>query len=78
MQYPKPTMRLMELVRGGYHSERELQDIYTTSGQTIARKMNPYKCNSPIVFDTEKLAKHIEEQCKLSNAYENQKRRENL
>lgn len=70
MQYPKPTMRLMELVKGGYHGERELHDIYTTPGQTIARKMNPYKHNSPIVFDTEKLAKHIEKQCKLCSAHE--------
>jgi len=69
MTYPKPTMRLRELVKGGYHSEKELEEIFFTPGQTMARKLSPSKKNSPIVYDTEKLAKHMEKQCRLSNAH---------
>lgn len=68
MQYPKPTMRLTVLVKEGYHSKQELLDIYTAPGQTVARKQNPYKRTSPILFDTDKLGKLINQRCKLSNA----------
>lgn len=69
MQYPYPTMRVRALIKGGFHSEGELDRIFATPGQTIIRKQDPAKRNSPLLADTEKLGKYIEKQCKLSNAH---------
>lgn len=56
MKYPKPVMRMKELVSMGF-PEEYLMRIYRMKGQTAARKMNPAAGNSPIIFDTEELDK---------------------
>lgn len=57
--FPKSQMRLKELMKMGY-SQTELQNAYRTPGQTFARKINPSKKGSPIVFDTEGLRLFLE------------------
>ena len=54
MEFPKPVMRLTALVEMGFPQEY-LMRIYRTKGQTIARKINPNKEKSPIIFDTKGL-----------------------
>lgn len=54
LKYPKPVMRMTELVKLGF-PEDYLMRIFRTKGQTIARKINPEKRNSVIIFDTEGL-----------------------
>ena len=58
-EFPKQRMRLRELVAMGL-SERELENAYRSRGQRFAHKMTPGKKNSPIVFDTNGLAKYFE------------------
>lgn len=56
MKYPKPIMKKTELERMGFPKEY-LMRAYRTRGQTFARKMNPVKENSTILFDTEEFEK---------------------
>lgn len=56
MQYPKPVMKLSELITMGFPEEYLLR-VYRNQKQRIAWKMNPLKNNSPILFDTEELDK---------------------
>ena len=56
MEYPKQIMRMRELIEMGV-PEETLQAAYRMPGQTFARKSNPLKKNSPIVFDTKGLEK---------------------
>lgn len=51
MEYPKQIMRMRELIEMGV-PEETLQAAYRMPRQTFARKINPLKKNSPIVFDT--------------------------
>lgn len=57
--FPKQRMRFRELVEMGF-SVQELDTAYRSKGQRFAHKMNPAKKNSPIVFDTEGLAKYFD------------------
>jgi hypothetical protein len=60
MKYPKQRMKIKELVEMGY-SKVELMKIHNNRGiqrdYRISRKMSDAP-NSPIVFDTEQLAKY--------------------
>lgn len=57
--FPKQRMRLPELVAAGF-SRRELKAAYRSRGQTFAFKMSPNKRNSPIIFDTDGLARYFD------------------
>jgi len=52
MTYPKPIMRLSELKKIGF-PEALLRKAVREPGQTFATRTDPYRENSPIVFDTE-------------------------
>lgn len=58
MKYPKKVMRKTELEGMGI-SKAYLMRIYREYGSPVAYKLNPHskRENSPIVFDTEELAK---------------------
>ena len=66
MKYPKAKMKIKELIAMGYsktelvalHSNRAVQRDYR-----ISRKMSDAP-NSPIIFDTEQLAKYERSRCK--------------
>ena len=63
MVYPKPIMKLQELVKLGY-PEEWLLGIYRSRRQNIAWKMGgEHKRNSPILFDTEELEKYRKACC---------------
>lgn len=51
MDYPKPVMRLSELVGMGFPEEL-LMKAYRSQGQNFAGKIDPAKKNSPIIFET--------------------------
>ena len=51
MEYPKPMMRLKELMAMGI-PESMLMNAYREKGQNFAQKIDPKRSNSPIVFDT--------------------------
>lgn len=51
MEYPKPIMKMSELVKMGF-PEKFLQLAYLTKGQTFAQKIDPTCRNSPIIFET--------------------------
>lgn len=51
MEYPKPMMRLKELMAMGI-PESMLMNAYREVGQNFAQKIDPKRSNSPIVFDT--------------------------
>lgn len=51
MEYPKPMMRLKELMDMGI-PESMLMNAYREKGQNFAQKIDPKRPNSPIVFDT--------------------------
>lgn len=55
MEFPKPVMRMTALIRDMGFPEEYLMRIYRTKGQTIARKINPTKERSAIIFDTKGL-----------------------
>lgn len=61
MQFPKRFMRKQELVNMGL-PEAMLLRAYRERGQSFARKVDPLKTNSPIVFDTDGLGKWWEKQ----------------
>lgn len=67
MIYPKRIMRKSELIKLGF-SKTQLEIAYLSKGQSFARKINPLKRNSPILFDTEGLEKFLQRQSKLSIA----------
>lgn len=56
MKYPKPMMRISELIYMGF-SYQYLRRAYGTPGQTFATKVSPMKSNSVILFDTEEFEK---------------------
>lgn len=56
MTYPKQIMKLSELKKMGY-PEAFLMRAFRAHGQTFATRLNPFKENSPIIFDTEGLEK---------------------
>lgn len=60
MMFPKALMRKGELMKLGF-SEYQLDLAYRSRGQRFAHKLNPAKKNSPIVFDTEKFGKYLED-----------------
>lgn len=51
MEYPKPMMRLKELMAMGI-PESMLMNAYREKGQNFAQKIDSKRSNSPIVFDT--------------------------
>ncbi len=59
-------MRLGELVKLGYTKEY-LMKQYRTKGQTFAKKQDPTRRNSPIIFDTELFEKQQQRQQKIEN-----------
>ncbi len=65
-KYPKRIMRLNELVEMGY-SKEYLMKQYRTKGQKFARKQDPTRRNSPIIFDTELFEKQQRRQQELEN-----------
>ena len=67
MKFPKPIMRKNELVREMGMSERKLEAIYRTHGQTVAKKLNPGVRNSPIIYDTERLAEYLDREQQAEN-----------
>lgn len=52
MTYPKQVMRLSELEALGFPKEM-LMRAYNSREQNFANKVNPFKKNSPIIFDVE-------------------------
>lgn len=56
MKYAKKVMRKSELCEMGF-PEEFLDSAYRESNQSFAQKINPYKKNSPIMFDTEEFDK---------------------
>lgn len=56
MEFPKPIMRMSELMEMGFPEECLLR-AYRDKNQTFASKINPAKSNSPIIFDTAGLEK---------------------
>lgn len=57
MKYPKPVMKMQELVRQMGFPEEYLCDAYRVRGQRFAWKKDPQKPNSIIIFDTEEFEK---------------------
>lgn len=66
MVYPKPMMRLQQLKAMGI-PESILLRIYRTRGQKVARKANPAKKNSPIIYDTAELEKVLQREREMEN-----------
>ena len=56
MKYPKPVMRITELIEMGF-SYPYLRRAYGSPGQRFATKINPLKNNSAFLFDTEEFEK---------------------
>ena len=56
MEFPKPIMRMSELMEMGFPEECLLR-AYRDKNQTFASKINPAKSNSPIIFVTAGLEK---------------------
>lgn len=67
MQYEKAIMRLTELKKKGFPEEFLLR-AYRIRGQRFAQKQNPFKRNSPIIFDTEEFEKWRQREMKLQNS----------
>lgn len=65
-RYPRRIMRLNELVELGY-SKEYLMKQYRRKGQTFAKKQDPTRRNSPIMFDTELFEKHERRQQEVEN-----------
>ncbi len=65
-KYPKRVMRLSELVKLGYTKEY-LMKQYRMRGQKFAKKQDPTRRNSPIIFDTELFEKQQQRQQQLEN-----------
>lgn len=56
MEYPKPFMRISELVKLGI-PEQMLLNAYREKGQRFAQKISPEKTKSPILFETAEFEK---------------------
>lgn len=56
--FPKNQMRIRELMELGYR-KRELMEAYMAHGQVFARKEDPARKNSPIIFDTDGFAAYL-------------------
>ena len=67
MNFPKKIMRKNELIREMGMSERKLDAIYRTRGQMVAKKLNPGVRNSPIIFDTDRLAEYLDREQQAEN-----------
>lgn len=65
-KYPKRIMRLNELVKLGYTREY-LMKQYRIKGQKFAKKQDPMRRNSPIIFDTELFEKQQQRQQEIEN-----------
>jgi hypothetical protein len=61
--YPKPIMKLSELIEMGF-SEEYLMRIFNSHNQRVAWKASN-KPNSKILFDTEELEKLRRKHCEL-------------
>lgn len=57
--FPKSQMKISELKKIGF-PETELLDSFRIPGQKFARKLNPEKKNSPIIFDTDSFREYLE------------------
>lgn len=66
MIFPQPVMRLKPLTEMGI-PEATLMRIYRTRGQTVAKKINPGVRNSPIIFDTDRLAEYLDREQQAEN-----------
>lgn len=66
MTYPKPVMKMSELIRMGFPREYLLR-VFRTNNRAIAWKMNPAKRNSPIMFNTEELEKFRKQESKIKH-----------
>ena len=66
MVYPKPMMRLRQLKAMGI-PEATLLRIYRTRGQKVAKKADPTKKNSPIMYDTAELDKVLQKEREAEN-----------
>ena len=76
MEYPKQIMKISELKKMGF-SEPFLLEAYRDPRQTFATKMNPFKSNSPIIFDTTELDKWISKKIKIqTDEFARQRRRQ--
>ncbi len=65
-KYPKRIMRLSELEKLGYTKEY-LMKQYRIRGQKFAKKQDPTRRNSPIIFDTELFERQQQRQQELEN-----------
>lgn len=65
--FPRAQMRVTELVEMGFR-RAELKEAYESRGQQFARKQNPARRNSPIVFDTAGLSKYLAAKAAASQA----------
>ena len=66
MDYPKPFMRVSELVKLGL-PEQMLLNAYREKGQRFAQKITPTKKKSPIVFETAEFEKWRMKQLEMEN-----------
>lgn len=64
LTYPKPIMKVSELIKMGYTRDY-LLGIYALPTQDFAWKQNVTKKNSPIMFETAKLEEYRQNQIKL-------------
>lgn len=64
MEYPRQIMKISELCEMGFPKEM-LMEIFRNPRQNFARKMNPLRRNSHIIFETEGLNKWLNEDIKL-------------
>lgn len=71
MEYPRKVMRLSAMRDELSIPEEVLLTAYQTPGQTFARKINPKKRNSPIVFDTAEFEKWWLKRVKAQQRREN-------
>lgn len=67
-KYPKRIMRLNELAAMGY-SKEYLMAQYRKKGQKFAKKLDPSRSNSPIVFDTGLFEEHERKQQEMENRH---------
>lgn len=66
MIFPQPIMRLKPLTEMGI-PEATLMRIYRTRGQKVAKKISPGVRNSPIIFDTDRLAEYLDREQQAEN-----------
>ena len=64
MEFPRKIMKISELCEMGFPKEM-LMEIFRNPRQNFARKMNPLRRNSLIIFETDGLNKWLNEDIKL-------------